>query len=212
MPAVVDMSSTPHGAMDSTPNDKKRNKLGYHRTSVACGRLDPVALFLEISCSPFSSLPSTQDPLPGRGRRCPRPLRKLHPLAQRVPVLPRRPATPHREEIASQFAPGIRVDHVLVASHPQRPAVASSSKCYCCYCCTTTTTTTPISTTNGCSTTDPDSAPAYIRSVLLIPSHSHDRQPGGAVYAGGWVRRKSHITISRLVSSTQCARRQGTNC
>ena len=132
--------------------------------------------FLEISCSPFSSLPSTQDPLPGRGRRCPRPLRKLHPLAQRVPVLPRRPATPHREEIASQFASGIRVDHVLVASHPQRPAVASSCNCYCrycyCYCCccccccccctTTTTTPTPISTTNGCSTTDSDSTAAYI--------------------------------------------------
>lgn len=38
MPAVVEMSSTPHGAMDSSSaSDKKRNKLGYHRTSVACG-------------------------------------------------------------------------------------------------------------------------------------------------------------------------------
>lgn len=44
MPAVVEsMSPNPLPAMDSTTpsstaaSDKKRNKLGYHRTSVACG-------------------------------------------------------------------------------------------------------------------------------------------------------------------------------
>jgi hypothetical protein len=40
MPAAVDeMASTPtsqSAALDA--NDKKRNKLGYHRTSVACGQ------------------------------------------------------------------------------------------------------------------------------------------------------------------------------
>lgn len=42
MPAAVEvMESTPssHGTMDSSnASDKKRNKLGYHRTSVACGQ------------------------------------------------------------------------------------------------------------------------------------------------------------------------------
>ena len=41
MPAAVEvMATTPtsQSAMDSASNaDKKRNKLGYHRTSVACG-------------------------------------------------------------------------------------------------------------------------------------------------------------------------------
>lgn len=40
MPVAVEtMASTPNSqsAMDSA-NDKKRNKLGYHRTSVACGQ------------------------------------------------------------------------------------------------------------------------------------------------------------------------------
>ncbi|KAJ5595586.1 uncharacterized protein N7459_001794 [Penicillium hispanicum] len=39
MPAAVEvMATTPNSqsAMDSSSNDKKRNKLGYHRTSVAC--------------------------------------------------------------------------------------------------------------------------------------------------------------------------------
>lgn len=40
MPAAVEvMATTPtsQSAMDSANADKKRNKLGYHRTSVACG-------------------------------------------------------------------------------------------------------------------------------------------------------------------------------
>lgn len=41
MPAVVQTMPSNPGPMDSTTpsTDKKRNKLGYHRTSVACGRL-----------------------------------------------------------------------------------------------------------------------------------------------------------------------------
>lgn len=42
MPAVVEeMDTTPNlqAAMDASAADKKRNKLGYHRTSVACGEL-----------------------------------------------------------------------------------------------------------------------------------------------------------------------------
>jgi hypothetical protein len=40
MPAAVEeMDTTPNSqaAMDASAADKKRNKLGYHRTSVACG-------------------------------------------------------------------------------------------------------------------------------------------------------------------------------
>lgn len=36
--AVHDMSSTPSSQSAMDANDKKRNKLGYHRTSVACGQ------------------------------------------------------------------------------------------------------------------------------------------------------------------------------
>lgn len=41
MPAAVEaMATTPNSqsAMDASNADKKRNKLGYHRTSVACGQ------------------------------------------------------------------------------------------------------------------------------------------------------------------------------
>ena len=206
MPAVVDMSSTPHGAMDSTPNDKKRNKLGYHRTSVACGRLLPIGLCILNPAKQgfpfffflFSSLPSTQDPLSGRRRRCPRPLRKLYSSAQGVPVLPRRPTTAHREEIPSEFPPGIRVHGLLFASDPQRAAVASSRSSS-----SSASTTTTTSSSNGCSTPDPISIPADIRSVLCVPCDSHDGQSGGAVCASRWFCRDAHITISRLVSSAK---------
>jgi hypothetical protein len=43
--AVETMATTPNSqsAMDAA-NDKKRNKLGYHRTSVACGQSTPFLL------------------------------------------------------------------------------------------------------------------------------------------------------------------------
>ena len=46
MPVAVEtMATTPNSqsAMDAA-NDKKRNKLGYHRTSVACGQSPPFSL------------------------------------------------------------------------------------------------------------------------------------------------------------------------
>lgn len=37
------------GSVSPTDSDKKRNKLGYHRTSVACGKFIPVGV---VSCRP----------------------------------------------------------------------------------------------------------------------------------------------------------------
>ncbi|CAG8897972.1 unnamed protein product [Penicillium salamii] len=41
--AVLDMSSTPTSQSAMDANDKKRNKLGYHRTSVACDAKSPLS-------------------------------------------------------------------------------------------------------------------------------------------------------------------------
>lgn len=58
--AVEEMASTPNSqnATDGSNMDKKRNKLGYHRTSVACGQypLRSAALWLSFPPSFWVSL------------------------------------------------------------------------------------------------------------------------------------------------------------
>jgi hypothetical protein len=93
-------SSTPHmrnlalgnsGELSPTSN-KARNKLGYHRTSVACGEPD-------LDCTCFGhwkltgyrrALSAKKDSMSSCFRRSPRTLLKLHSVEERVQLLPSR--------------------------------------------------------------------------------------------------------------------------
>ena len=73
-------------------NDKKRNKLGYHRTSVACGMLGFLCLgFLLTRIS--STLSKTKDTLPARTRRSTESMCQLHSAEKGVSLLPGRTTT-----------------------------------------------------------------------------------------------------------------------
>lgn len=75
-PAIKRSSSTPHmralALGESSPispnSDKRRNKLGYHRTSVACGKLleaAPPTFPVLTSCRTLSEEKDTVSPSPG---------------------------------------------------------------------------------------------------------------------------------------------------
>lgn len=61
-------------------SDKKRNKLGYHRTSVACGKQSLLAITRVQRLTEMKRpLPQAQDPLHDARRRPDWPLLQLHP-------------------------------------------------------------------------------------------------------------------------------------
>ena len=67
--------------------DKKRNKLGYHRTAVACGRKISYLPSLQNADS-NRTLSSQEDSMHNSERRYHRPLSKLYPAQERLSILP----------------------------------------------------------------------------------------------------------------------------
>jgi hypothetical protein len=64
--------------------DKRRNKLGYHRTSVACGKSKLDHRFPFQSDIAYRSLPKEENKMFTRGRRLARTLFQLHTLKERL--------------------------------------------------------------------------------------------------------------------------------
>lgn len=95
-------SSTPHmrnlalgttGDLSPT-GDKRRNKLGYHRTSVACGKKAAPPCILSANCPLIPrrrALSPPEDSMSCCPGRADRPLRKLHPSEERMQLLSCRP-------------------------------------------------------------------------------------------------------------------------
>ena len=98
--------SPPHSVTDimSDSEDKKRNKLGYQRISIACGMFLPcrpdvatrplcrvntrrVACMCDANLW-FSPLSSKKDSMPARRGRLPRPMPELHPAQEGMCFLP----------------------------------------------------------------------------------------------------------------------------
>lgn len=130
--AVEEMASTPNSqsAMDGSGTDKKRNKLGYHRTSVACGQyllyntVGLVSFFASRSSwtlsqaqslyylgavwliQPRSALSAKKDPVPASPRRCAKTMRKLYPVTKGMSIFPSRSTATGGEEVTSQFEVG----------------------------------------------------------------------------------------------------------
>ena len=100
--------STPHVRaliMSDSEADKKRNKLGYQRISIACGEYrsvpntcsrPSVATYL---LTYDSSLSSTQDSMLGRRRRSTWQMSELHSIEERLCILPSRPAERDRKQL-----------------------------------------------------------------------------------------------------------------
>ena len=96
-------ASTPNvrGLMDGdvgmTLAEKRRNKLGYHRTSVACGMFSSVDLQEHSLSFFFRTLQTAQNKMLARSGRRAQQMCQLHPTEERLQFLPGRPATPARE-------------------------------------------------------------------------------------------------------------------
>lgn len=58
--------------------DKRRNKLGYHRTSVACGKSRTTIVPETRTDCVYRPLPKAKDSLYSRARRSPKPMLKLY--------------------------------------------------------------------------------------------------------------------------------------
>lgn len=96
----------PHSVSDimSDSEDKKRNKLGYQRISIACGMFLPCRSDVatrplcrvntrRVACmcdsnSWSSPLSSKENSMPTRRRRLPRPMPELHPAQEGMCLLP----------------------------------------------------------------------------------------------------------------------------
>ena len=116
MPAVVGttMTSTPTSQTaimeSSTAADKKRNKLGYHRTSVACGQFffsgpeGHRCPLVNLGCLSFhSALSATKDTMFGGGGRRSRSMWELYSTEKGVSVLPSWSAAANRKESSPRF-------------------------------------------------------------------------------------------------------------
>lgn len=66
--------------------DKKRNKLGYHRTAVACGK-HVFFILLQASDRKSRALSETENPLHPGSRRHKWSMLQLHSLEKRMPIL-----------------------------------------------------------------------------------------------------------------------------
>lgn len=101
----VALQSSPSTMADSDA-DKKRNKLGYRRISVACSMYlphvhsSPSCAASDVFCSTdstTSALPTAQDPVSPTRRRPSRSMPDLHSTQKRVRVQPGRLSTSLRE-------------------------------------------------------------------------------------------------------------------
>lgn len=96
--AIRRSSSTPHmrnlalgttGELSPT-SDKRRNKLGYHRTSVACGKQDAEEAWSQEQVTDVGNhrpLSTKEDSMPRCQRRAHRSLRKLHSTEEGMQLL-----------------------------------------------------------------------------------------------------------------------------
>ena len=74
----------PNGDVGMTLAEKKRNKLGYHRTSVACGTFSSVDRH-ELSLRfIFRTLQTSQDQMPACSRRPTEQMCQLHTIEERL--------------------------------------------------------------------------------------------------------------------------------
>ncbi len=85
-------SPTPQqsAASQDAAAERRRNKLGYHRTSVACGKLSILALQQTLDAKPrCRPLSSPEDSVCPVAERCPGALHQLHTPEEGMQLLPR---------------------------------------------------------------------------------------------------------------------------
>ena len=90
----------PNGDAGMTLAEKRRNKLGYHRTSVACGTFSYMDMHQLSLNFIFRTLQTSQDKMFACSRRPTQQMCQLHTTEERLQFLPRRPATAARETTA----------------------------------------------------------------------------------------------------------------
>ena len=79
----------PNGDAAMTLAEKRRNKLGYHRTSVACGTFSSMETH-EVSLRSIArALQTAQDKMLACSRRPTEQMRQLHTAEERLQLLPR---------------------------------------------------------------------------------------------------------------------------
>ena len=86
----------PNGDAGMTLAEKRRNKLGYHRTSVACGTFSSMDTYEKSLIFILRALQTSQDKMLACSRRPTEQVCQLHTTEERLQLFPSRPATSGR--------------------------------------------------------------------------------------------------------------------